>query len=233
MKYIPKKTANTLCKSYTIYYFSKMITKTIFRDQVREYLLQQMREGNLNAGESVNLAALARKLNVSVTPIREALTQLQQSQVIEAIPNRGFFIKELSHNEAKNLYELVAQLEVLALEQSVFDEETIAALRLQQKLIQEAEDPLDRINAYMEFHHLLTKNYRNAVAQQILRDLKTRVFLYEKAFMSDESFYYNSDNQHEAIISAIEDNNVPSAALVLKMNWYLVQDFIEKQLVVL
>ncbi|NHF59896.1 GntR family transcriptional regulator [Flavobacteriaceae bacterium TP-CH-4] len=210
-----------------------MITKTIFRDQVREYLLQQMREGNLNAGESVNLAALARKLNVSVTPIREALTQLQQSQVIEAIPNRGFFIKELSHNEAKNLYELVAQLEVLALEQSVFDEETIAALRLQQKLIQEAEDPLDRINAYMEFHHLLTKNYRNAVAQQILRDLKTRVFLYEKAFMSDESFYYNSDNQHEAIISAIEDNNVPSAALVLKMNWYLVQDFIEKQLVVL
>ncbi len=222
-----------LVKSYTIYYFSKMIQKTSFRDQVREYLLQQMREGKLNAGESVNLAALARKLNVSVTPIREALTQLQQSQVIEAIPNRGFFIKELSHHEAKNLYELVAQLEVLALEQSEFDEVTIADMRKQQRLIQEAVDPLDRINAYMEFHRLLTKNYKNTVAQQILGDLKTRVFLYEKAFMSDESFYYNSDNQHEAIISAIEDDNVPSAALVLKMNWYLVQDYIEKQLVVL
>tara|TARA_R110002167_G_scaffold26182_7_gene90274 strand:- start:1844 stop:2476 length:633 start_codon:yes stop_codon:yes gene_type:complete len=210
-----------------------MITKTILRDQVREYLLQKMREGQLNAGDSVNLAALARTLKVSVTPIREALTQLQQSHVIEAIPNRGFFIKELSHNEAKNLYELVAQLEVLALEQSEFNEETIVNMRIQQKLIQEAENPLDRINAYMEFHRLLTKNYQNSVAQQILGDLKTRVFLYEKAFMSDESFYFNSDNQHEAIISAIEDNNVPSAALVLKMNWFLIQDYIEKQLFVL
>ncbi len=210
-----------------------MIVKTNFRDQVREYLLQQMREGKLNAGQSVNLAALARQLNVSVTPIREALTQLQQSQVIEAIPNRGFFIKELSHEEAKNLYEIVAQLEVLALDESTFDKETISKLRTQQQLIQTAEAPLDRINAYMNFHELLTINYKNTVAQQILNDLRTRVFLYEKAFMSDESFYFNSDNQHEAIISAIEDDNVPSAALVLKMNWFLVQDYIEKQLVVL
>jgi DNA-binding GntR family transcriptional regulator len=104
---------------------------------------------------------------------------------------------------------------------------------MQQQLIQTAEEPLDRINAYMNFHQQLTKNYKNTVAQQILNDLRTRVFLYEKAFMSDESFYYNSDNQHEAIISAIEDDNVPSAALVLKMNWFLVQDYIEKQLVVL
>ncbi len=207
--------------------------KVNLRDEVRAYLLNQMREGQLNAGDSVNLAALARKLKVSVTPIREALTQLQQSQVIEAIPNRGFFIKELSHDEAKNLYEIVAQLEVLALEESTFDAETLAALRVQQQLIQQAENPLERINAYMDFHHLLTKNYHNAVAQQILGDLKTRVFLYEKAFMSDETFYYNSDSQHEAIISAIEEDNLPSAALVLKMNWLLVQDFIEKQLVVL
>lgn len=210
-----------------------MVNNLIFRDTVREYLLQQMREGHLNAGDSVNLAALARKLQVSVTPIREALTQLQQSHVIEAIPNRGFFIKELSHDEAKNLYEIVAQLEVLALEQSIFDEATIFNLRKQQKKIQQANEPLKRINAYMDFHTLLTKNYDNSVAQQILGDLKTRVFFYEKTFMSDDSFYYNSDNQHEAIISAIEEDNLPSAALVLRMNWLLIQDYIEKQLVLL
>jgi len=210
-----------------------MRIKQSFRDDVRQYLLHQMRDGHLNAGDSVNLAALARKLKVSVTPIREALTQLQQSQVIEAIPNRGFFIKGLSHKEAKNLYEIVAQLEVLALEESTFDAETIANLRTQQQRILAAKNPLERINAYMDFHQLLTKNYNNTVAQQILGDLKTRVFLYEKAFMSDETFYYNTDNQHEAIISAIEEDNLPSAALVLKMNWLLVQDYIEKQLVVL
>jgi len=207
--------------------------KTTLRDTVREYLLQQMRLGHIEAGDSINLAALSRKLKLSVTPIREALTQLQQSQVIEAIQNRGFFIKELSNNEAKNLYEIVAQLEVLAIEHSVFDEDAIANLRKQQQLIMQAEEPLVRISAYMDFHNILTRNYQNVVAQQILGDLRTRVFLYEKAFMSDESFYFNSDNQHEAIIAAIEEDNLPSAALVLKMNWLLVQDYIEKQLVVL
>ena len=71
-----------------------MIKKTIFRDQVREYLLREMRLGNLQEGETINLAALARELDVSVTPIREALTQLQQSRIITAIPNRGFIISD-------------------------------------------------------------------------------------------------------------------------------------------
>lgn len=217
---------------YDLLYW-RMPEKRSLRDAVRGYLLKQMREGQLNAGDSVNLAALARTLKVSVTPIREALSQLEQSQVLQAIPNRGFFIKELSHKEAKNLYEIVAQLEVLAIEESTFDEATIAELRQQQQRIKEAETSLARINSYMDFHQLLTRNYNNSVAQQILGDLKTRVFLYEKAFMADETFYYNTDNQHEAIISAIEEDNLPSAALVLKMNWLLVQDYIEKQLVLL
>lgn len=192
-----------------------------------------MQLGELDPGQRINLAALARVLNVSVTPIREALTQLQQSHIVRAIPNRGFIIAEVNHEEAKNLYELVAHLEVLALEQSTFDEATIDALKKQRTLIAETEESLERVYAYMEFHRLLTANYHNAVVQQILKDLKSRVFFYEREFMADDSFHYNSNDQHDAIISAIEDNNIPSAALVLKMNWMFVQDYIEKQLFIL
>lgn len=210
-----------------------MPVKIILRDQVREHLLKQMLTGELNSGQSINLAALSRVLEVSVTPIREALTQLQQSHIVQAIPNRGFIIAEVNHEEAKNLYELVAHLEVLALEQSIFDDTTIDALKRQRSLIAETDDPIDRVNAYMEFHRLLTANYDNAVAQQILKDLKSRIFFYEREFIADDSFHYNSNDQHDAIISAIEDNNIPSAALVLKMNWMFIQDYIEKQLFML
>ena len=119
-------------KSYTIYYIYQVIIKTSFRDQVREFLLAEMKQGHLQEGQTINLAALARKLEVSVTPIREALTQLQQSRIITAIPNRGFIISELSLKEAKDLYELVADLEVLAIENSEFDEESIEQLKEQQ-----------------------------------------------------------------------------------------------------
>ncbi len=210
-----------------------MTRKTNVRDIVREHLLRQMQEGGLEAGQSINLAALSRKLKVSVTPIREALTQLQQSQIVQAIPNRGFSIAKVNPEEAKNLYELVAHLELLALEESTFDVAAITRLKNQRDVVAKAEDSLERVNAYMEFHRLLTENYNNSVVQQILTDLKTRVFFYERAFMANDSFHYNSNAQHDAIISAIEEDNIPSASLFLKMNWMLIQSYIEKQLVVL
>ncbi len=210
-----------------------MAGKTNVRDKVREHLLEEMQEGNLEAGQSISLAALARKLKVSVTPVREALTQLQQSQIVQAIPNRGFSIAKVNPEEAKNLYELVAHLELLALEESTFDAIAIEKLKNQRDVVAKAEDALERVNAYMEFHRLLTENYNNSVVQQILTDLKTRVFFYERAFMANDSFHYNSNAQHDAIISAIEEDNIPSASLFLKMNWMLIQSYIEKQLVVL
>jgi len=210
-----------------------MANKMNYRDTVREYLLQEMQRGALAPGQRINLAALSRALGVSVTPIREALTQLQQSHIVRAIPNKGFSIAAINHEEAKNLYELVAHLEVLALEESEFDHTSILQLKKQRDFIANAQNALDRVNAYMEFHRLLTSNYKNSVVQQILKDLKTRVFFYERAFMADDSFHYNSNDQHDAIISAIEDDNIPSAALVLRMNWKLIQNYIEKQLVIL
>ena len=208
-----------------------MPTKTVLRDQVREHLLQEMMRGKLQGGRTINLAALSRKLDVSVTPIREALTQLQQARIIEAIPNRGFIIAEPNREEAKDLYELVADLEVMAIENSVFFPTCVDGLRAQQSAFKSAEDTLGRITAKLEFHRLLTRHYENALAQQILADLKTRIFFYELALMSDESIYDKSDNQHDGIISAIEDDNVPTAALILKMNWMLILDYVDKQLV--
>jgi len=204
--------------------------KQIIRDLVREHLLTKMREGELEIGKTINLAAVARELQVSVTPIREALSQLQQAQIIKAVPNRGFVIARLNREEAKDLYELVANLEEMALENSVFNEKDIQLLKQQQRTFEAALDPLSRINADFEFHRRLTGNYPNHLTRNILNDLRARIFFYEKALMSDESYYVKADNQHQAIISAIEENNVPTAALLLKMNWMLILNYIQKRL---
>jgi len=207
-----------------------MLLKKNLRDQVRDYLLSEMVTGNLKTGKTINLAALARHLKVSVTPIREALTQLQQSHIIKAVPNRGFIIAELDIEEAEDLYELVANLEVMAIENSEFTEAHIVELKKQQEVFENATDAISRIQADLEFHRLLTKNYKNNLALKILHDLKTRIFFYERAFTNDDSFYNKSDNQHESIISAIADDNVPTASLLLKMNWMLILNYIQKKL---
>jgi DNA-binding GntR family transcriptional regulator len=204
--------------------------KVNLRDQVREHLLEQMVQGTLQIGKTINLAALSRKIGVSVTPIREALTQLQQAHIIKAVPNRGFVIAELDEKEAEDLYNLVASLEVMAIENSEFTESDVKALKAQQATFENAGNALERIQADLEFHRLLTKGFDNLLALQVLNDLKTRIFFYERAFTADDSFYNASDNQHEAIIAAIEEDNVPTASLLLKMNWMLILNYIQRKL---
>ena len=57
-------------------------------------------DGELKPNERVNENALSQRLGVSRGPIREACSALSAIGLIETIPNRGFFIRALSNDEA-------------------------------------------------------------------------------------------------------------------------------------
>jgi len=207
-----------------------MISKTSYRDQVREHLQNEMLLGNLNAGQTLSLAGLARELQVSVTPIREALTQLEQSKIIISIPNRGFIISEIDAKEAKNIYELIANLESLALENSEFSAKDFKDLERAQTKFGKAKTPIEKVKADLDFHEILTRNYDNPFAQQIIRDLKTRIFFYEKSYMEDVGLTDVSDEQHLEMIELIKNGKQTQAAEIIKKNWLIILQFIQKHL---
>ena len=205
-----------------------MIEKINFRDQVREYLLEKMRTSELKAGESLSLAKLARELDVSVTPIREALTQLQNAQIISSIPNRGFVIPELNKVEAKELYELVATLESFIVKSSNYSTRDLSQLKKLHVSFKNSTDGIERINADFEFHEFIISKYENSFMKKILMDTKTRIFFYELEFMNDESYYDNSDDQHQLIIEYLEKNNSDKAAKLIVENWMSILNHINK-----
>jgi len=57
-------------------------------------------------GEQLQIAALAKRLNTSTTPVREALNRLHAEGFLVLHPHRGFFAKALSVREMTELYEL-------------------------------------------------------------------------------------------------------------------------------
>ncbi len=202
----------------------------ILRNQVKSHLLHQIQIGALEIGKTINLAALSRNIGISVTPIREALSQLEHARIIKAIPNKGFVVTRLTQREAKNLYETVAQLETMALESSSFSEEDIEPLKTQQTEVHLAHSALDRLKARFRFHDLLVNNCSNTILLQVLEDLKARLLFYEYGFANDTEFYANLDRQNESIIHAIIEDNLPTAALILKMHWMSVLEYIEKRI---
>lgn len=213
-----------------IYDIRFMISKTSYRDQVREHLQNEMLLGNLKAGQTISLAGLARQLQVSVTPIREALTQLEQSKIITSIPNRGFVISDIDAKEAKNIYELIANLESLALENSEFSAKDLKDLEKAQTKFGKAKTAIEKVKADLDFHEILTRNYDNPFAQQIIRDLKTRIFFYEKSYMEDVGLTDVSDEQHFEMIELLKNGKQMQAAEIIKKNWLIILQFIQKHL---
>nr|WP_298998779.1 GntR family transcriptional regulator [uncultured Allomuricauda sp.] len=202
-----------------------MIQPRILRDKVKSHLLEQIQQGRLQIGKTINLAAVARETGMSVTPVREALSQLEHARIVKAIPNRGFIIRSLGTIEAKHLYETVSQLEVMALQSTPFTKEYILELRN----YFEHKEIRNSITTRFEFHKLLLANCTNPILLQILDDLKARLFFYEQILPESSLVGQQMETQNDAILNAIAENNIPTAALILKMHWMTVLERVQNQ----
>ena len=210
-----------------------MIEKIVLRDQVRQYLQREMLDRKITIGERLSLAEIARKINVSVTPVREALTQLEQAGIVMTIANRGFFVPPLSVEEALQIYPVIISLETMAVSESGYSTDQIEELREIQLGFEKAKSREQLVRLDLEFHKALLKPFRNRIACRILKDLKVRVFLYELEYMDYIQNRQNSASCHRQIIRMLEKKHNTQAADLLKKNWemslrFLVEFYTEK-----
>ena len=80
------------------------------REQAREKAYQTLKawilQGYYRPAHHLVEQSLADRLNVSKTPVREALSRLEQEGLVESFAHRGFFVKEYSERDVHDIYEL-------------------------------------------------------------------------------------------------------------------------------
>lgn len=81
------------------------------KDHVYNYIAEQINSGNLVAGKKINENSISERLNISRTPVREALIQLASEGLLENVPRKGFIIKHLNVEEAKEIYLIIGILD--------------------------------------------------------------------------------------------------------------------------
>jgi DNA-binding GntR family transcriptional regulator len=84
------------------------------RDQIYSYLSTQVQEGKYKPGNKINELEISKRLDVSRTPVREALTQLSSEGLIVKIPRRGFFVRNYNATDKGEVYTVIACLDELA-----------------------------------------------------------------------------------------------------------------------
>lgn len=187
-----------------------------------------MLSGEIRAGARLSLPEIASVLDVSATPVREALSQLEQGGVVVARPNRGFFVPETSAEEARQVYPVIATLEGMMVASTDYDRAALKRLRAAQRDFERARESAEIVRADLDFHACLTAPSDNALARRIVRELKCRVFFYELAHL--ESVAQRSGSQHRTIVSLLAKGEHDAAANEVRANWLQSLEYVQESI---
>lgn len=156
-------------------------TAVIIADQLRERIIDR----SFGPGDQINEAQVAGQLSVSRGPVREALHRLVQEGLLISRPNRGVFVRELTHRDVAEVYEAREVIECAATEHIV-SRDSIYRNRLADRLYEitdrmraplEAEDwsALSRID--IEFHLTLVDAGENSRLSRAYQTLATEALI--------------------------------------------------------
>lgn len=190
-------------------------------DHLRQILLERIISGDLEPGSSLNQLALTEELDVSRTPLREALQRLVGERFIDARPDRGFFVPRLDPREGRELYETVSILESAAFErQRALTREEIRELRsISQRRAEALDQPRRSLELDREWHECLLSGVENRVLLSRLNDLKRRLLRYELAFQHDPDRVRTALEEHREIEDALVRGTPDEITGLLRKHW--------------
>jgi len=187
------------------------------KDRIREMILR----GDLEPGHPIRERALAERLGVSRTPMREALKLLAGESLVDLHPNRGATVAILSRKEVFNIVQVLSALEGLAAElacASMTDTDIaeLWALHYEMLAFRARKDRLGYFQNNQAIHVGIVRSTRNDVLIEHHAMLNARV--YRLRFIAHQAIqnWDTAVRDHEEIIQSLEARDAEMAARVLK-----------------
>jgi DNA-binding GntR family transcriptional regulator len=87
------------------------LSETLLGARAYRALWEDIVRGRIDFGAQLRPDAIAEQLDISVTPVREALHRMERDGLIVKLPYRGWFVREFTEQEVRELYEMRAALE--------------------------------------------------------------------------------------------------------------------------
>ncbi|MDY7541693.1 MULTISPECIES: GntR family transcriptional regulator [unclassified Cryobacterium] len=179
------------------------------------YLRGRILSGEIPGNATLREQALAEELGVSRTPIREALRRLDETGLVEFVPNKGATVIAWTTEQMRETYYLRAMLEsraagLAAVRISDGDLDRLAELiALMDDVVLAKDDAgisrLGELNA--EFHRIIVTAAANAQLTRLTVSVG-RVPLMAKAFRRDSgSFRAVSNHHHRDILAALRSHD--------------------------
>jgi DNA-binding GntR family transcriptional regulator len=187
-------------------------------EEVANRLRAAILSGELSPGSRIVEAAVAAKLEVSKSPVREAIRMLASEGIVVATRRRGAFVRGMTSKDAREIRVLRETLEGLAVELAMEDVDPDWLSRLQQLAsdMRSSHDRPQLLQLHAAFHEELTSRSRNERLTEFLANLsvQTRAVLPFIDLLSGGREV--EALEHEAIVATIRSGDVGATQTLLK-----------------
>jgi DNA-binding GntR family transcriptional regulator len=218
-----------------------LVDRTGLATQIYERLLRRISEGFWPAGQRLNIDQLARDLQVSITPVREALARLSSQHLIQFEPYKGYSVlPAMDVTQVAHLFEARAVVEIGAVRAGVarFDHAQVQALRSIATEIYNLATKAPEIDYYaitsldQAFHRTLVAAARNDFLSDMYELLiplihlgRLRYSRYHLAAVHEEV-----SREHAAIVDAYERRDADAAEGFVRWHLLRARERIEAQM---
>jgi GntR family transcriptional regulator, gluconate operon transcriptional repressor len=184
-------------------------------DDAADLLRELIFSGKLRQGQRLVEAEVARELNVSRGPVREAFQTLRAEGLLRDQPRRGTFVVRVSVQDVQEIYGLRAAIEARAAKVVVRHGTNLAPLRdivAEMGSAASAGDSRAVSRTDLQFHETLCGLTANRRVEEVYRRyvplVRTLLHLDERMYASPEEILA----QHRSLLEALESGDAPRAA---------------------
>lgn len=177
-------------------------------DAVFERLESDILTGKYKKGEVLTETELSNALNVSRTPVREAIRRLEQENLLKETP-KGHVVIGVSPQDIVDIYDIRLQIEGVATK--------LCAEKISKDKLEEMREVIDLQEFYTQksvadkikgadskFHELIYENCGSEIYNAILSSLHRKVQRIRSVSVSDQERAVKAVDEHREIFSAIE-----------------------------
>ena len=184
---------------------------------VRETLRSAILRGDLGGGARLIQADIADRLDVSTTPVREALRDLATEGLITLDRHRGGVVRELNWDDMQEIVAIRRQLEPLAVREAIehITEEELARAESLAERMTDVSKPGDWVETNHRFHFVFHDATRSKRLATILKGLQDAAGMYvAQAQRWQPQLRRRANEDHFALLAAFRAGDVEEAIAI-------------------
>lgn len=197
------------------------ISRVPLGTQVYSEILNLVHHGSLAPGERVRDVALADRLGVSRTPVREALLRLAHEGMLDADAGRGFRVRQFDRAELRDVGAILAELEPLALRLAgEFPADRLERLAEIARRLEQTRGDIDgAVELDETWHRVLLEGCPNRRLRDLIATLRQVPRRYVHAYFREAGRVSLSTLHHGRLLAALRTADHDAAARLLERRW--------------